>query len=289
MQLLDGKMIAEKRMDAVRIRVASLKDRGEDPKLAVVQVGEDPASVVYIRQKLKRCSETGIVSEHLKFADDVSTDFLVQKIYTLNEDSSVHGILVQLPLPNQIATPRVMKAIDPKKDVDGFTAYNVGKMALGVEFEYLVPCTPKGVIELLEAYDIPIEGREVVVVGASNIVGKPLALMMLNRKATVTVCHSKTKDLSAHSRRADILCVAVGKIGLITADMVKDGVVVVDIGINRKPDGKLCGDVDFEAVSGKASFITPVPGGVGQMTVACLMENIVKAAERYLREAKKSV
>jgi methylenetetrahydrofolate dehydrogenase (NADP+)/methenyltetrahydrofolate cyclohydrolase len=283
MILLDGKKVAEGVVAKVKAEVEGLKAAGIHPKLVVIQVGEDPASLVYIGQKLKRCRETGIESEHLKFRDDITTEFLVGKIHELNADSRVHGILVQLPLPKHVATPLVMKAIDPSKDADGFTAYNIGKMTLGTEFEHLAPCTPKGVIELLEAYNISLEGKEVVMVGASNIVGKPLAIMMLNRRATVTICHSRTRNLASHTKSADILCVAVGKPGLITADMVKDGVIVIDVGINRLPDGSLCGDVDFEGVSAKASYITPVPGGVGQMTVACLMENIVSAAEKLAR------
>lgn len=279
MILLDGKKIAGQVIASVASDVEALKARGVEPKLVVVQVGDDPASVVYIGQKVKRCKEAGIISEHTKLDASITTDELVGKIHALNEDPSVHGILVQLPLPAHVSTPLVMKAIDPQKDVDGFTAYNVGKMTLGTEFERLTPCTAQGVVELLEAYDIPVEGKEVVMVGASNVVGKPLAIMLLNRGATVTVCHIKTKDLKLHTKRAEILCVAVGKQNLITEDMVQDGVVVVDIGINRKQDGTLCGDTDFEALSKKAYAITPVPGGVGQMTVACLMENIVKAAK----------
>ncbi len=279
MILLDGKKIAGQVIASVASDVEALKARRIEPKLVVVQVGEDPASVVYIGQKVKRCKEAGIISEHTKLDASITTDELVEKIHVLNEDPSVHGILVQLPLPAHVNTPLVMKAIDPQKDVDGFTAYNVGKMTLGTDFERLTPCTAQGVVELLEAYDIPVEGKEVVMVGASNVVGKPLAIMLLNRGATVTVCHIKTKDLKFHTKRAEILCIAVGKQNLITEDMVQDGVVVVDIGINRKQDGTLCGDTDFEALSKKAYAITPVPGGVGQMTVACLMENIVKAAK----------
>lgn len=279
MILLDGKKVAADVIAKAKSDVDVLKSSGVQPKLVVVQVGEDPASVVYVGQKLKRCKETGIESVHAKMDASVTTEEIIAKVHTLNNDSGVHGILVQLPLPAHVNTPLVMKAIDPKKDVDGFTAYNVGKMTLGTEFERLTPCTAQGVIDLLEAYKISVEGKEVVMVGASNVVGKPLAIMMLNRGATITVCHIKTQDLAFHTKRADILCVAVGKRNLITADMVKDGVTVVDIGINRDPEGKLCGDTDFEALSKKAYAITPVPGGVGQMTVACLMANIVKAAQ----------
>jgi methylenetetrahydrofolate dehydrogenase (NADP+)/methenyltetrahydrofolate cyclohydrolase len=189
----------------------------------------------------------------------------------------VNGILVQLPLPDHIYEPEIIKAISPYKDVDGFTAYNIGKMFISTDFEELAPCTPLGIIRILEHYNIEIEGKEVVIVGRSNIVGKPVAMMMLNRGATVTVCHSKTKDLAAHTKNADILVVAVGKEKFITEDMVKDGAVVIDVGINRTEDGKLVGDTDFENISKKVDYITPVPGGCGPMTVACLMENIVKA------------
>lgn len=279
MILLDGKKVAREVVAKARADVDALKALGIQPKLAVIQVGEDPASSVYIGQKVKRCKEADIESEHIQLGASVTTEEIVERVQALNEDRRVHGVLVQLPLPAHVNTPLVMRAIDPQKDVDGFTAYNVGKMTLGAEFERLTPCTAQGVIDLLEAYNIGVEGKDVVMVGASNVVGKPLAIMMLNRGATITVCHIKTKDLASHTRRADILCVAVGKRNLITADMVKDGVVVVDIGINRGEDGKLYGDTDFEAISQKAYAITPVPGGVGQMTVACLMSNIVKAAK----------
>lgn len=282
MILLDGKIVAAKVIAKARQDVEEIKASGIQPKLVVVQVGEDPASVVYIGQKLKRCKEAGIESQHINLPSSVTTDEIIERVHALDSDAGVHGILVQLPLPAHVNTPLVMKAIDPRKDVDGFTAYNVGKMTLGAEFERLTPCTAQGVIDLLEEYKIPVEGKEVVMVGASNVVGKPLAIMMLNRGATITVCHIKTQDLASHTRRADILCVAVGKRNLITADMVKDGVVVVDIGINRDENGKLCGDTDFEAISKKAYAITPVPGGVGQMTVACLMSNIVKAAKNLM-------
>jgi len=250
------------------------------PKLAVILVGKDPASLSYISKKQQACSQTGIAWEQHDYEPTVTTDELIHKIEELNADPLIHGILVQLPLPKHIYTPNIIRAIDPKKDVDGFTAYNIGKMFLSTEFENLAPCTPLGVIRMLEYYNVKIEGAEVVVVGHSNIVGKPLSLMLLNRNATVTTCHVYTKNLAEHTRRADILCVAVGKQNLITEDMVKEGAVVVDIGISRLPNGKICGDVDFKNVFKKASYITPVPGGAGPMTVACLMENTVKAAKR---------
>ena len=218
--------------------------------------------------------------EEFDYETDITTEKLIEKINELNEDEKIHGILVQLPLPKKVYTPDVMRAINPKKDVDGFTAYNLGKMFLSAKFEDLAPCTPMGVIKMLEYYKIPVEGKEVVIVGHSNLVGKPLSVMLMNRNATVTTCHIFTKDLAYHTKRADIICVAVGKQNLITSDMVKDGAVIIDVGVNKTKEGKLVGDVDFAEVSKKVSYITPVPGGAGPMTVACLMENTVKAAKR---------
>lgn len=280
MQLLDGRKVADEILRKLEKEVSQLHLDHIHPKLGVILVGSDPASLSYIRQKQKACAATGIEWEQFDYMEDVTTEELIEKIQELNKDPRFHGILVQLPLPAKVYTPGVMKAIDPLKDVDGFTAYNLGKMLLSTDFEHLAPCTPMGVIRLLEYYDIEIKGAEVVVVGHSNIVGKPLSMMLLNRNATVTTCHIDTKDLSAHTKKADILCVAVGKVGLIKEDMVKDGAVVIDIGVNRVANGKLTGDVEFEALSKKVSYMTPVPGGVGPMTVACLMENIVKAAKR---------
>lgn len=280
MELIDGRKVSNEILLKIAREVNELKLDGINPKLAVILVGNDPASLAYIRQKQKACAKTGIDWIQFDYEPDVPEDELLRKINKLNEDDTVHGILVQLPLPKHIYVPKVLKAIDPKKDVDGFTAYNLGKMFLNMEFEHLAPCTPRGVIRLLEHYDIDVKGKEAVVIGHSNIVGKPLSVMLLNRNATVAVCHVHTDNLAYHTKRADILCVAVGKKNLIKEDMVKDGVVVVDIGINKNEDGTLCGDVDFENVSKKASFITPVPGGVGPMTVACLMENTVTAAKR---------
>lgn len=280
MKLLDGRKVADEMLRKLEKEVNQLKLDHIHPKLGVILVGQDPASLSYIRQKQKACAETGIEWEQFDYMEDVTQEELIGKIEELNDDPRFHGVLVQLPLPKNIYAPDVMKTIDPLKDVDGFTAYNLGKMFLSKEFEHLAPCTPMGVIKLLEYYDIEIKGAEIVVVGHSNIVGKPLSMMLLNRNATVTTCHIDTKDLAAHTRRADILCVAVGKAGLIKEDMVKEGVVVIDVGVNRMENGKLTGDTDFDAISKKASYITPVPGGVGPMTVACLMENIVKAAKR---------
>ena len=277
---MDGRKVSQSILSDLRVEVEELARAGVHPKLAVILVGDNAASLSYIRQKHKACEATGILWEQFDFDQSVTEEELIAKIEELNSDDSVHGILVQLPLPEGVYAPRVLKAIKPSKDADGFTAYNLGKMFLSTEFEHLAPCTPLGVIRMLEYYDIEVRGKEVVVVGHSNIVGKPLSIMLLNRGATVTTCHIDTVDLAFHTRRADILCVAVGKAGLIKADMVKEGAVVVDIGINRLDDGRLVGDCDFEGMKEKVAFITPVPGGVGPMTVACLMENTVKAARR---------
>jgi len=275
MKLLDGKALSAKLIDSIQEEVIALK-----PTLAVVLVGENPASLTYIEHKSRACERAGIEYREFRFPDSISQESLLQKIQQLNENDEINGLIVQLPLPDHIYVPEVIRAVDPQKDVDGFHAYNLGKMFLSPEFEDLPPATPSGIIRLLDHYDIQIQGKEVVVVGHSNIVGKPIGTMLLNRNATVTTCHIFTQDLAAHTRRADILIVAVGKEKLITADMVKEGVVVVDVGINRNSEGKLCGDVDFEVVSKKASYITPVPGGVGPMTVASLILNTVRAAER---------
>lgn len=282
MEILDGKKIAKEMLSVIGREVGMLKVQNHiHPKLAVILVGKDPASLAYISRKQKACDKTEIEWEQFDYDEEsVTTKELIEKVEELNENPLFHGILVQLPLPKQIFVPDVIKAIDPKKDVDGFTAYNLGKMVVSSEFEDLASCTPMGVIKMLEYYKIDVEGKNVVVVGHSNIVGKPLSVMFLNRNATVTTCHKYTKDLSEHTKRADILCVGVGKPGLITKDMVKEGAVVVDIGTTRLDNGKLVGDVDFENVSKKASYITPVPGGVGPMTVACLMQNTLTAAKR---------
>jgi methylenetetrahydrofolate dehydrogenase (NADP+)/methenyltetrahydrofolate cyclohydrolase len=281
MQILDGKKVSQELALKLQGEVATLKAQNIQPKLTIILVGEDPASESYVRSKKKLAESIGIEFDLIRYTpEEMDTAKLIAKISELNADVKVHGILVQLPLPKHIYEPEIIKAIDPKKDVDGFTAYNLGKMFLSTDFEELAPCTPLGVIRILESYNIDILGKEAVVVGSSNIVGKPMGIMLLNRKATVTVCNSKTQDLAAQTRRADILVVAIGKAKFIKADMVKEGAVVIDVGINRGEDGKICGDVDFDNVSVKASFITPVPGGCGPMTVACLMENVVKAARR---------
>lgn len=278
MQLLDGKKVASELYTKLQGKVAALKEKNIIPKLVIVLVGDDPASLSYIKQKRKASEQTGIVSEliHLK-PEDVDTQSMIDLVQKLNSDATVHGFIVQLPLPKHVETPKVLKAVAPHKDVDGFTAYNLGKMFLSTEFEDLAPCTPLGVIRLLEYYKIEVKSMEVTMVGASNTVGKPLGIMLQNRGATVTICNSKTRDLASHTRRADLLIVAVGKEKLITKEMVKEGAIVVDVGINRNKEGKLVGDVDFDEVAPKTKFITPVPGGCGPMTVGCLMENVVHA------------
>ncbi|HLD32322.1 MAG TPA: bifunctional 5,10-methylenetetrahydrofolate dehydrogenase/5,10-methenyltetrahydrofolate cyclohydrolase [Candidatus Peribacteraceae bacterium] len=279
--LLDGRKAADALLASLKPKVQEL-----DPKLVVIQVGDDPASASYITQKLKSCEKIGMRSEHKHLPATTDLPTLMALVDDLNADADVTGFLVQLPLPGHLQkhVPQIIRQIDPKKDVDGFCAYNLGKMFLSTEFEHLPPATPSGVIALLDYYHIQIEGKDAVVVGHSNTVGKPLSIMLLNRNATVTTCHIYTKNLARHTREADILAVAVGKPGLITADMVKEGAVVVDIGITRTKDG-LRGDTDFEALKKKVSAISPVPGGVGPMTVASLLRNCVRAKERQLEAA----
>jgi len=279
--LLDGRKAADALLASLKPKVQKL-----DPKLVVIQVGDDPASASYITQKLKSCEKIGMRSEHKHLPASTDLPALMALVDDLNADADVTGFLVQLPLPEPLQkhVPQIIRQIDPKKDVDGFCAYNLGKMFLSTEFEHLPPATPSGVIALLDYYHIQIEGKDAVVVGHSNTVGKPLSIMLLNRNATVTTCHIYTKNLARHTREADILAVAVGKPGLITADMVKKGAIVVDIGITRTKDG-LRGDTDFEALKEKVSAISPVPGGVGPMTVASLLRNCVRAKERQLEAA----
>lgn len=274
--LLDGRRVAAEVLASLKPKVAKL-----NPKLVIVQVGDDPASSSYIRQKLKSCSEIGMRHEHKHLSADTAFEALLKLVEELNQNPDVTGFIVQLPLPGalQARVPELIRAIDPKKDVDGFGAYNLGKTFLSKEFEHLPPATPAGVLLLLKHYKIDVAGKHAVVVGRSNTAGKPLAIMLLNRNATVTVCHSRTKDLGLRTREADILAVAVGKPKLVTVNMVKPGAVIVDIGINEV-GGKLVGDVDFDEVAKVASAITPVPGGVGPLTVASLLRNVVRAKER---------
>lgn len=280
-RLLDGRLVSDSLLKDIARQVTRLKKKKINPKLVILLVGDNPASLSYIRQKEKAAEKVGILGITKKLPVKTTTQKLIDEVERLNKDASVHGILVQLPLPHHIQAPLVMKSIEPKKDVDGFGAYNLGKMFLEREFENLAPCTPRGILKILEFYKISPEGKHVVIVGRSNIVGKPLAVMLINRDATVTVCHSKTKNLAHHTKQADILVAAVGRPRMISANMVKKGAVVIDVGVTRVENG-LVGDVDFEKVGRKASWITPVPGGVGPMTVACLMENVVRAAGRSL-------
>ena len=277
-KIIDGKSVAASIRAECKARVAALNQQGVVPGLAVVLVGSDPASAVYVRNKIRACEEVGIRSVKRVFPADVGMDELLEAIRALSEDRSINGILVQLPLPKGLDTAAIVKAIPVEKDVDGFHLYNVGGLVVGGTV--FPPCTPYGVVKMLEHEGIEIEGKNVVVVGASNIVGKPMALMLMQRDATVCICHAKTRDLAQFTLLADILVVAAGKPNLIVPQMVKTGAVVIDVGINRLPDGRLVGDVDFEGVRKKASHITPVPGGVGPMTVTMLLVNTIASAER---------
>ena len=275
--IIDGKEVSRLTRQQIAEDVAEIKEKyGTVPGLAVILVGDNPASCVYVRNKHKACLEVGINSYEIRYPAEVTESELVAKINELNADDNVNGILVQLPLPKHISEEKIINSIAPEKDVDAFHPFNVGKIMLG-SYDYL-PCTPAGVMKLLEHYEVEISGKECVVLGRSNIVGKPMAHLLLQKNGTVTVCHSKTADLSEVTKRADVLVVAIGKAKFLTADMVKPGAVVIDVGINRLDDGKLCGDVDFDAVSNVASYITPVPGGVGPMTITMLLKNTVKAA-----------
>jgi methylenetetrahydrofolate dehydrogenase (NADP+)/methenyltetrahydrofolate cyclohydrolase len=275
--IIDGNKIAQDIRDEVRRQALALKEeKGIMPGLAVVLAGEDPASKVYVGRKAKACAEVGFLSREYKLAADTSEEKLLSIIRELNDDKLIHGILVQLPLPKHIATEKIITAIDPHKDVDGFHPYNVGGLVTGTPL--FVPCTPQGIMELIFRSGIELVGKEAVVVGRSNIVGKPVAFLLLTQNATVTMCHSKTNDLAGVTRRADVLIAAIGKPQMIKANMVKEGAVVIDVGVNRLGSGKLAGDVAFDEVAAKASFITPVPGGVGPMTIAMLMKNTLNSA-----------
>ena len=274
--LIDGKQISKEIKDELKELVAKKKDEGMEATLAVIQVGNDPASSVYVGNKKKACEYIGIHSLAYELPEETTQDELVELINKLNKDNSVHGILVQLPLPKHMCEDDIIKTIAPEKDVDGFHPQSVGALSIGQKG--FVSCTPAGVIQLLKRSGIEIEGKECVVLGRSNIVGKPMALLLLRENGTVTICHSKTKDLKEVTKRADILIVAVGRPKMVTADYVKEGAVVIDVGIHRMENQKLCGDVDFDSVEPVASYITPVPGGVGPMTIAMLMNNCVEAA-----------
>lgn len=277
MKILDGKAVSLKVKESVKVRADELKKFGIEPTLAVVLVGEDKASQTYVRAKEKACNEYGIKSVAHRLSENTTRNELLALINVLNLDDSIHGILVQLPLPKHIDTNVVLAAIDPRKDVDGFHAVNVGKLVSGLDG--FVPCTPLGVMEILKEYGIEVAGLNAVVIGRSNIVGKPMANLLLNASATVTVTHSKTTNLKEICKNADLIVAAIGKPFFLKADMVKDGAVVVDVGINRLDDGRLVGDVDFDEVAPKCSYITPVPGGVGPMTIAMLLNNTILAAQ----------
>lgn len=277
MKILDGKAVSLKVKESVKVIADELKKFGVEPTLAVVLVGEDKASQTYVRAKEKACNEYGIKSVAHRLSENTTQNELLALINVLNLDDSIHGILVQLPLPKHIDTNVVLAAIDPRKDVDGFHAVNVGKLVSGLDG--FVPCTPLGVMEILKEYGIEVAGLNAVVIGRSNIVGKPMANLLLNASATVTVTHSKTKNLKEICKNADLIVAAIGKPFFLKADMVKDGAVVVDVGINRLDDGRLVGDVDFDEVAPKCSYITPVPGGVGPMTIAMLLNNTILAAQ----------
>jgi methylenetetrahydrofolate dehydrogenase (NADP+)/methenyltetrahydrofolate cyclohydrolase len=283
--IIDGKALADELRQTFKARVDALAARGQRPGLAVVLVGEDPASQVYVRNKVNACQAIGMHSEKITYAAAVAPEIVLKRIAELNADPAVHGILVQLPLPKHFDETAVLEAIAPAKDVDGFHAENVGALAQGNP--RFIPCTPYGVMKMFEKGQVDLAGKEAVVIGRSNIVGKPMALLLINAGATVTVCNSKTKDLKFHTAHADILVAAVGKPRFVTADMIKPGAVVIDVGINRLRDGpdagKLCGDVDFAGCLEVAGQITPVPGGVGPMTITMLLANTIEAAERKAR------
>ena len=276
-KIIDGKQVAARCREELKQQVAALRARGIIPGLAVILVGEDPASQVYVRNKHRACEELGIHSEQYTLSADTDRQTLLDLIMELNGREEIDGILVQLPLPGHLDEKEILSAIDPAKDVDSFHPQNVGRLVIGDYF--FAPCTPSGILTLIDSAGVDLTGKECVVIGRSNIVGKPMALMLLHRNATVTVCHSKTRDLPSVTRRADVLISAVGKAGIVTADMVKPGAVVIDVGMNRNQAGKLCGDVDFESVSRVAGYLTPVPGGVGPMTITMLLRSTVLSAQ----------
>ena len=277
-QLLDGNLLSKKLRAEIAARSAILTAKGVRPGLAVIVVGDDPASQVYVRNKVKACEDVGFHSVLERYPAELDEVQLLARIATLNADPSIHGILVQLPLPKHISAERVLESIASDKDVDGFHIANAGALMVGAPL--FKPCTPYGCMKMLESIEYPLRGARAVVIGASNIVGKPMAMLLLQAGATVTICNSKTKDLAAHTKEADVLVVATGKPKMISGDMVKNGAVVIDVGINRLPDGKLCGDVDFDAAKYRAGWITPVPGGVGPMTITMLLMNTLEAAEK---------
>lgn len=280
-EILDGKTLAKKIRKELKLEVEELKQKGIIPKLAVIMVGDNSASQVYVRNKSRACEKVGIEFEEFLFDKDTLEEELINTIDNLNKDEKIHGILLQSPVPKHINIQKAFERISPSKDVDGFNAVNVGKLATGQDA--FISCTPYGIVKILEEYGIETEGKNAVILGRSNIVGKPMIQCMLNKNATVTVCHSRTKNIEEITKNADILIAAIGKPNFVKYDMVKPGAVVIDVGINRLEDGSLCGDVDFENLCEKASYITPVPGGVGPMTIAMLLNNVVKAAKLSLK------
>ena len=275
--IINGKELAQKIRSNLKFKVDELKKKGINPKLAVIMVGDDKASKVYVKNKSKACEEIGIEFEEFLMDENIQMEELLELIQNLNNRKDIHGILLQSPIPKNLDINKAFNEIDYRKDVDGFNPINVGKLSIGEDC--FISCTPFGVVKMLEEYNIPIEGKNAVIIGRSNIVGKPLIQCMLQKNATVIVCHSRTKNIEEITKQADILIVAIGKAKFVKENMVKDGAVVIDVGINRNEEGKLVGDVDFENIEKKASYITPVPGGVGPMTIAMLMNNVVKAAE----------
>ena len=280
-EILDGKTLAKKIRKELKLEVEELKQKGIIPKLAVIMVGDNSASQVYVRNKSRACEKVGIEFEEFLFDKDTLEEELINTIDNLNKDEKIHGILLQSPVPKHINIQKAFERISPSKDVDGFNAVNVGKLATGQDA--FISCTPYGIVKILEEYGIETEGKNAVILGRSNIVGKPMIQCMLNKNATVTVCHSRTKNIEEITKNADILIAAIGKPKFVTENMVKTGAVVIDVGINRLEDGSLCGDVDFENLCEKVSYITPVPGGVGPMTIAMLLNNVVKAAKLSLK------
>lgn len=277
-KIISGKEVSAHEKAKISERVKALRANGIVPKLSVIIVGEDPASQSYVRGKVKDCAECDIDSDTIALPESTTQEELLDIIYKLNEDSTVHGILVQLPVPKHIDEYAVINAIAPEKDVDGFTALNVGNMNIGKDC--FIPCTPQGCVNMLEYAGIDVEGKDVVVIGRSNIVGRPVATLLTQKSATVTICHSKTKNIAEKTKMADIVIIAIGKAGFLKGDMIKEGAVIIDVGINRNSEGKLCGDADFDSCIEKVSKITPVPGGVGLMTRVNLLKNTVKSAEK---------
>ena len=280
--IIDGKALAKKIRQELKVECDALKEKGINPKLAVIMVGDNPASKVYVRNKSRACEEIGIEYEEFLLHDNIKQEELIDLIKKINEDKTINGILLQSPIPEHMNINQAFKTITYRKDVDGFTPSSVGKLCIGEDT--FISCTPYGVMKMFEEYNIDLTGKNVVILGRSNIVGKPLIQCCLSKNATVTVCHSKTKNIEEYTKRADILISAIGKAKFVTKDMVKKGVVIIDVGINRNEQGKLVGDVDFENVESLASYITPVPGGVGPMTIAMLMNNVIKAAREQHKE-----